>query len=207
MKSMATWNAQVLGVIVVSAAVVALASCSAPTSSQPAGAARVTEPSPAITITEEEVNAAQQAWCDALVEIGRRAEAGEDYRAFADQVLTDAYDYDNGQVFFKPTLAWGDQTFRKTKEGAMAYFVGGDDNYPNDKGFALKPWVAVRYDNGSRGAEGVQIHGNIGITMGNVYLTDKEGNEIFVDKTFVFRKTDDGKVRLIVHNSSLPYNP
>ena len=160
-----------------------------------------------VTLTEDEINAAQQAWCDALVKIGRLYEAGEDYRAFADQVLTDAYDYDDGQVFFKPTLTWGDQTFRKTKAGAMAYFVGGDEDFPHDKGFALKPWVAVRYDNGSRGAEGVQIHGNIGITMGNVYLTDKEGNEIFVDKTFVFRKTDDGKVRLIVHNSSLPHNP
>lgn len=182
-------------------------SCSSPPASPPpqgAGGAS----SEQVTLTVEEVNAAQQAWCDALVEIGRKYEAGEDYRAFADQVLTDAYDYDNGQVFFKPTLTWGDQTFRKTKAGAMAYFVGGDENYPNDKGFALKPWAAVSYDNGVRGATGdVQIHGNIGITMGNVYLTDKDGNEIFVDKTFVFRKTADGKVRLIVHKSSLPYNP
>ncbi|MCU0962540.1 MAG: hypothetical protein MUF48_20790 [Pirellulaceae bacterium] len=190
-------------------ATVVLSSCSSPTTPPapptPSGP-RATSAQP-VTVTEEEINAAQQAWCDALVEIGRRYEAGEDYRAFAEQVLTDAYDYDDGQVFFKPTLTWGDQTFRKTKAGALAYFVGGDENFPNDKGFALKPWVAVRYDNGSRGAEGVQIHGNIGITMGNVYLTDKAGNEIFVDKTFVFRKTDDGKVRLIVHNSSLPYNP
>lgn len=181
-------------------------SCSSPTA-PPASAGGQADSGESITLTEEEINAAQQAWCDALVEIGRKHEAGEDYRAFADQVLTDAYDYDNGQVFFKPTLAWGDQTFRKTKAGAMAYFVGGDEDFPNDKGFALKPWAAVRYDNGARGAEGVQIHGNIGITMGNVYLTDKEGNEIMVDKTFVFRKTDDGKVRLIVHVSSLPYNP
>jgi hypothetical protein len=28
-----------------------------------------------------------------------------------------------------------------------------------------------------------------------------------VDKTFVFLKGDDGKLRLIVHNSSLPYSP
>lgn len=181
-------------------------SCSSSTA-PPASPGEQADSSESVTLTEEEINAAQQAWCDALVEIGRKHEAGEDYRAFAEQVLTDAYDYDNGQVFFKPTLTWGDQTFRKTKAGALAYFVGGDEDFPNDEGFALKPWAAVSYDNGSRGAEGVQIHGNIGITMGNVYLTDKEGNEIMVDKTFVFRKTDDGKVRLIVHVSSLPYNP
>lgn len=160
-----------------------------------------------VTLTEAEVNAAQQAWCDALVEIGRRYDAGEDYRAFAEQVIRDAYDFEDGQVFFRPTLAWGDQTFRKTKEGALAYFVGGDENYPNDGGFALKGWQQVRYDNGARGADGVMIHGNIGLTMGNVYLTDKKGNEIYVDKTFVFRKDDRGVVRLILHKSSLPHNP
>ena len=191
-------------------ATVVFSSCSSP-STPPApqvSAGPLIASGEEVTLTEDEINAAQQAWCDALVEIGRLSEAGEDYRAFANQVLTDAYDYDNGQVFFKPTLTWGDQTFRKTKAGALAYFVGGDKDFPHDEGFALKPWVAVSYDNGARGAKGeVQIHGNIGITMGNVYLTDKEGNEIFVDKTFVFRKTDDGKVRLIVHKSSLPYNP
>jgi hypothetical protein len=160
----------------------------------------VTEP----TLTVAEINAAQQAWCDALVEIGRLHSTGGDYKAFAEQVLTDAYDYDSGRVFFKPTLTTGDQVFRKTKKGALAYFVGGDPEYPNDNGFALKPWVEVRYDNDERGAEEVMVLGNIGIAMGSVYFKDKEGNEIFVDKTFVFKKGDDGKVRLILHKSALP---
>jgi hypothetical protein len=37
-------------------------------------------------ITYDEVNAAQQAWCDALVEIGRLYEAGGDYKGFASEV-------------------------------------------------------------------------------------------------------------------------
>jgi hypothetical protein len=40
-------------------------------------------------------------------------------------------------VFLKPTLAFGDQTFRNDKKGALAYFIGGNTDYPNDKGFAL----------------------------------------------------------------------
>lgn len=158
-------------------------------------------------ITFEEVNAAQQAWCDALVKIGELNTNGGDYRAFAEQVLTDAYDYDNGKVFFKPTLAYGPRTFRVTKESAMAYFVGDNPAFPEDKGFALKPWVKARYDNLGEGNEGIQIHGNIAITMGNVYVTDKEGNETMVDKTWVFKKGDDGKLRIIMHHSSLPYTP
>ncbi len=159
------------------------------------------------TITVAEVNAAQQAWCDALVAIGKTAESGGDAKAFAEKVLTEAYNYDKGKVFFKPTLAYGKNTFRPTKEGALAYFVGGNPNFPEDKGFALKPWLKARYDNLGEGDEGIQIHGNIAITMGNVWVTDKEGKETMVDKTFVFQKGDDGKLRLIVHKSALPFSP
>lgn len=158
-------------------------------------------------VTYEEVNAAQQAWCDALVKIGKLYSEGGDYKAYADQVLSTLYNYDHGKVFFKPTLAYGAQTFRTTKKGALAYFVGGDADYPSDKGFALKPWVKVRYDNLGNQNEGIQIYGSVAIAMGNVWVTDREGHEIMVDKTFVFKKGKDGKLKIIVHKSSLPYSP
>ncbi|MDO8939658.1 MAG: hypothetical protein Q7U98_10910 [Methylicorpusculum sp.] len=158
-------------------------------------------------ITYDEVNAAQQAWCDALVKIGKLKEEGGDYKAYAEKVLSEAYNYDYGKVFFKPTLAFGDQTFRNDKKGALAYFVGGDPDYPNDKGFALKPWVKAQYDNTGDNNEGIQIYGSVAITMGNVWVTDKSGNEVMVDKTWVFKKGKDGKLRIIVHKSSLPYSP
>lgn len=158
-------------------------------------------------ITYEEVNKAQQDWCDALVKIGKLKEEGGDYKSFAEQVLSDAYNYDYGKVFFKPTLAYGDQTFRNDKKGALAYFIGGDADYPNDKGFALMPWVKARYDNAGKNNEGIQIYGSIAITMGNVWVTDKNGKEVMVDKTWVFKKGKDGKLRIIVHKSSLPFSP
>ena len=158
-------------------------------------------------ITYEEVNAAQQAWCDALVKIGKLKEEGGDYKAFAEQVLSEAYNYDNGKVFFKPTLAYGDQTFRNDKKGALAYFIGGDPAYPNDKGFALTPWVKARYDNAGEKNEGIQIYGSVAITMGNVWVTGKDGKDVMVDKTWVFKKGKDGKLRIIVHKSALPFAP
>jgi len=158
-------------------------------------------------ITYDEVNAAQQAWCDALVKIGKLKEDGGDYKAFAEQVLSEAYNYDNGKVFFKPTLAYGDQTFRNDKKGALAYFIGGDPAYPNDKGFALTPWVKARYDNAGEKNEGIQIYGSVAITMGNVWVTGKDGKEVMVDKTWVFKKGKDGKLRMIVHKSALPFTP
>jgi hypothetical protein len=158
-------------------------------------------------ITYDEVRAAEQAWCDALIKIGKIKEEGGDYKAFANQVLSDAYNYDYGKVFFKPTLAYGDQTFRNDKKGALSYFVAGDPDYPTDKGFAIKPWVKATYKNAGDKNEGIQIYGSVAITMGNVTFTDKDGNKVMVDKTWVFRKGKDGKLRIIVHKSALPYSP
>jgi hypothetical protein len=158
-------------------------------------------------ITKKEVNAAQQAWCDALVKIGKVYKEKGDYKKVASELIDDLYDFKEGKVFFKPTMAYGKNTFRTTKAGTLSYFVGGNRDFPEDKGFALKPWVKVRYDNGGKGDEMVQIHGNIALTMGNVYLTGKDGKEIMVDKTFAFRKDSDGKLRLVVHKSALPFKP
>ena len=157
-------------------------------------------------ITEADVEAAQQAWCDGLVAIGKIYKARGEYKAAASKMIDDLYDYKDGKVFFKPTLAFGKNTFRSTKEGALSYFVGGNKDFPEDTGFALKEWVKVRYDNNAA-ENGIQIHGNVAITMGNVYLTNSKGEEVMVDKTFVFRKCKDGKLRLCVHKSALPFDP
>jgi hypothetical protein len=162
---------------------------------------------PAIVITDADVNAAQQAWCDGLVKIGKSYKDGGDYKAVASQFIDDEYDFKEGRVFFRPTLALAPQSFRTTKAGTLAYFVGGDQNFPNDKGFALQPWVKCRYDNAVEGSNAIQIHGDTALAMGNVYLTGADGKEIFVDKVFAFRKGSDGKLRLIVHKSALPNAP
>ena len=156
------------------------------------------------TITVEEVNAAQQAWCDGLVNIGKVYKESGDYKGVASKFIDDAYDFSGGRTFFRPTLATAPQAFRTTKDGALAYFVGGGSKFPDDKGFALSPWVKARYDNAVEGSNAIQIHGNVALAMGNVYLTGEDGNEIFVDKVFAFRKCPDGKLRLIVHKSALP---
>lgn len=157
-------------------------------------------------ITEAQVNAAQQAWCDGLVRVAQTHAKGGDATAEAATMIDALYDYAEGKVFFKPTLAYGPRTFRPTREGALAYFVGGNPSFPEDAGFALKGWTKVRYDNNAA-ENGIQIHGDIAITMGNVYLTGPDGTEIMVDKTFVFRRDKEGNLRLCVHKSALPFSP
>lgn len=166
-----------------------------------AGAAQATTVNRAVT--EAEVLAAQQAWCDALVSIsetyGKDGHAAA--RAFAEQVIDSAYAYQMGVVLFKPTLTVVPQTFRTTRDGALSYFVGGDSNYPNDSGFALKGWTACSATNA-----GIFISGNSATSMGNVSITDKSGAVTTVDKTWKFVKDDEGQLRIAVHHSSLPYS-
>lgn len=155
-------------------------------------------------ITEAEVQAAQEAWGKALIQIGQDYDSKglKKATATAQAVLDAAYGYNMGPVLFKPTLTHGDQTFRTTKEGALAYFVGGNKAYPNDSGFALKGWQKYEYKNAA-----VHINGDMALTMGNVMLTDKNGNVTKVDKTWAFKKDDQGKLRIVLHHSSLPYTP
>ncbi len=155
-----------------------------------------------MTITESEVLAAQKAWGDALVAISttydQKGKAAA--KALAEKIIDQAYGYQFGAVLFKPTLTQTPQTFRTTRQGALAYFVGGDPSFPNDTGFALKGWRKVEIRNA-----GIFINGNVATTMGNVLITDKTGKVTTVDKTWKFIKDNNGKLRIVVHHSSLPY--
>ncbi|MCA6509516.1 MAG: hypothetical protein ACK596_11765 [Pseudanabaena sp.] len=155
------------------------------------------------SITESEVLAAQKAWGDALVSISTTydTEGKDAAKALAGKVIDEAYGYQFGLVLFKPTLTTTPQTFRTTRASALAYFVGDDPAFPKDKGFALNGWRKVESKN-----VGIFIAGDTATSMGKVTLTDKDGNVITVDKTWQFFKDDTGKLRIVVHHSSLPYS-
>jgi hypothetical protein len=170
-----------------------------------AAAALMTAVAPAFagdSITETEVLAAQQGWCNALVEISAtNAKSGQAAaKALAETVIDSAYAYQTGPVLFKPTLTVNPQTFRTEREGALAYFVGGDPAYPDDSGFALNDWVKCEVDNAA-----VFIVGNSASTMGKVHFTDKDGDVTTVDKSWQFVKDDAGQLRIVLHHSSLEF--
>lgn len=155
-------------------------------------------------ITEADVLAAQQAWGNALVKIATDYDEGgiAKAKATAEAVLDAAYGYNMGAVLFKPTLAVAPQTFRPTKEGALAYFVGHNPKFPNDSGFAIKGWRSFSVTNSA-----IQLHGNTAMSMGNVSVTDKAGKTTTVDKTWGYVRDDQGNLRIVLHHSSLPYQP
>lgn len=153
---------------------------------------------------EDDLTAARAAWGEGLVAISRAYEEDgiEAARRLASEIIDTTYGYDQGPVLFKPTLSGGEQTFRTTKEGALAYFVGHDPDFPNDGGFGIKGWRETRSETAASFTEG-----NVGIWMGWVFFTDKDGQTIKVDKTFGYKKGPDGAMKIVLHHSSLPYEP
>ena len=105
-----------------------------------------------------------------------------------------------GHIF--ATLASVDQ-FRTSFDSALSYFVGGNPTYPEDKGFAIKPWSKVRWKN-------VGITNNsctMAVAMGNYYFTPVGGGEeTKVEYTFGYIRGNNGALKIVVHQSSVPYN-
>ncbi len=153
-------------------------------------------------ITLDMIHQAQEDWGDGLVKISKIHREGGDAKAAAAEMLNTLYYFPKGKVLFKPTLAHGAQTFRPDFAGALSYFVGGNPKYPGDSGFALKPFDTHRND-----IDSCIIDGDIAIVMGHIYLKSPDGAETMVDKTFAYKLDNDGRLRIITHHSSLPFNP
>ena len=157
-----------------------------------------------MSITEAEIEQARTNWGNALVAIAKSYEEGgiDSARELAGNVLDAAYGYNLGPVLFKPTLASGEKTFRPTKKGALSYFVGHDDDYPLDGGFGIKGWRTCTSETSA-----TFIEGDVAMWMGWVTMTDKDGNVTKVDKSWGYKKDADGTLRIVLHHSSLPYQP
>jgi hypothetical protein len=177
-----------------------LAAVPAEAARRPAQPAAATTASPCIT--EQEVVQAQRAWGDGIVRIGRIFREGEDYAAAAADHINRFYGYDQSLVLFKPTLAAQEQ-FRITFDSALSYFVGQNPSFPEDRGFAIRPWTKVRWKNSGI----VNNSCNMAVAMGNYWFTPADGGaETKVEYTFGYVRGPDGALRIVVHHSSVPFS-
>lgn len=153
-------------------------------------------------IVENEVSQAQQAWGEGIVKIGEVYKSGGDYKAAATEHINNFYNYQEGTVLFKPTLV-SQKQFRLDFDGALSYFIAGDSSYPEDHGFAIKPWSSVRWENVE-----TKIVGGVALAMGNYYFTPVAGgDEVKVEYSFAYVKDREGKLKIILHDSHIPYSP
>ena len=157
-------------------------------------------------ITEEEVLAAQKLWSDSIKKISKIYLEKGDYVAAATEAAGQLYGYGHSKVLFKPTKA-AEVQFRPLASDAMSYFVGNKavkDGYGEDAGFAInggRGWSDVVFDNHQ-----IDVSGGTAIAMGNYYFTAADDqSKTKVEYTFGYKKNPDGKVRIFLHHSSVPF--
>merc|ERR1712216_647638 len=135
------------------------------------------------------------------------AEKG-DYVEAAGDAAGKLYGYGHSDVLFKPTKATKNP-FRATAESAMSYFVGAEamknDKFKGeDAGFAInggRGWKDCTFNNHK-----IDLNGPTAQAMGDYVFTDAtSGDKVRVEYTFGYKRNDDGKVRIYLHHSSVPY--
>lgn len=148
-------------------------------------------------ITKAEVQAAQQAWGQGIVDISRvYAETG-DAKARATEHINSMYAYNDTIVLFKPTLAADDQ-FRGSFDEALSYFIGREGT--EDTGFGIQGWTNVRFEN-----EGIYCGEDLAMAMGNYFFTGPDGKDTKVEYSFGYVRGGDGNLKIMLQHSSVPY--
>merc|ERR1719230_230866 len=157
-----------------------------------------------------EVEEAQKLWAESIASISKVYAEKGDYVAAAGEAAGKLYGYGKSNVLFKPTKATNNP-FRPTGEDAMSYFVGAEamsnDKFKGeDAGFAInggKGWKSVIFRNHK-----IDLNGPTAQAMGDYVFTDAtSGDKVRVEYTFGYKRNDDGKVRIYLHHSSVPYAP
>ena len=151
-------------------------------------------------ITKDQIHKAQKKWGDGIIKIGSLMNDQPACSKFTNFFLNNIYDFKNSDVLFKPTKANKEQ-FRPKIEMALSYFLGGKNSfYIEDEGFAIKPWVEVKFEN-----FGFIIEENRALVMGNYFFTDSTGSTLKVEYTFGYKLSND-KLVIDLHHSSLPFS-
>lgn len=161
-------------------------------------------------ITYQEVRTALRDWCDGIIEIGKVYKEGGDFKAKAMQHIEASYAFthelgEGNQLLFKPTKA-SEHPFRSNFDEFVSYFVG-DGKYSEDTGFAITPWTGIRFD-----MHGVYITDSSATVSGQYWFTNDAGDdstETKVEYTFQFVRVakPEGKLKIVLHHSSLPFSP
>ena len=149
-------------------------------------------------VTVADVENAQKEWGGGVVAIAAAHSSEGDFVERARLHVESLYAYDISPVLFKPTFAIEEQ-FRPTFEGALSYFVAENGVCPEDKGFAIKGWTKVRFEN-----DNVVINGATAMAMGNYFFTNSKGEEVKVEYSFGYVTDSEGKLRINLHHSSIP---
>ena len=140
---------------------------------------------------------AQKKWADKIINIGKAFVEKKQIHTLTEELLN-LYAFEFCEVLFKPTLA-KKQQFRSSKDEFISYFLGNNGICSEDKGFAIKKWKSIRYENYK-----ISIYKDSIISMGNYFFEDIDSSNLKVEFTFGYIMIDN-ELKIRLHHSSLPY--
>ena len=149
---------------------------------------------------ENLVTFTQNKWADTVLKIGNAYKKKINLDNLVCELLNNVYAFNHCEVLFKPTLAKHNQ-FRSTKEEFISYFLGQNNKCPEDKGFAIKNWEAIKFENYK-----ITEFDNYFLSMGNYFFQENKNTILKVEYTFGFIKINNNELRINLHHSSLPYD-
>ncbi len=152
-------------------------------------------------ITKEQIYNVQKKWGNSIIEIGNLKNDFLACEKKLDKILEELYAFEKGPILFKPTKA-SQIPFRSTKEGTKSYFIGGNEQFPEDHGFALQQWGKVRFEN-----KLFLIEEKRAIVMGNYFFYNQNNEELMVEFTFGYWQNEKNELKIDIHHSSIPYQP
>jgi hypothetical protein len=147
-----------------------------------------------ININKKEILTFLNSWKDGVIDIGQVHKDGGDYKERAQSFIKDHYAFGYEEVLFKPTFT-SDVVFRNNFADALSYFIKG--HFPEDNGFALKPWKEI-----TPSEVNILIEQGLYAVMGILKFQSYESsNPVRVVFTFVLVRGDD-KLKIKIHHSS-----
>ena len=146
------------------------------------------------------VNNTQNRWADLILKIGKEYKKNSNLQNLVDELLHEIYSFNHCDVLFKPTMAVSQQ-FRSSKNEFISYFLGQNNVCKEDKGFAIKNWKSIKFEN----YKIVDLDKYV-ISMGNYFFEDENNKSLKVEFTFGFIKINNNELKINLHHSSLPYN-
>eukprot|EP00928_Gymnodinium_smaydae_P045670 TRINITY_DN30404_c0_g2_i1.p1 TRINITY_DN30404_c0_g2~~TRINITY_DN30404_c0_g2_i1.p1 ORF type:complete len:854 (-),score=140.25 TRINITY_DN30404_c0_g2_i1:81-2567(-) len=152
-----------------------------------------------VGITQEEIRTAQRMWADGVVEIGKYYAKGWHYHERTNMFVDTTYGYDVLPVtLFRPAQAER-HPFRRTRDGAISYFIGGNDDFAEDSGFALRPWTSIEFENGA-----LLLDGELAWAVGLRVCRAADGSTSRTQYVMGYVRDSSGALRLGLHHETVP---
>lgn len=150
-------------------------------------------------IRREEVLDVQMRWREHIMDLRNHREDRTYCERKAKELVNRLYNYGRSDVLFKPTLA-ALRPFRPSVRGAISYFIGRDEHYPEDRGFALALMSSILMENHQ-----ILTSSDYALAMGHYHFTMDDGSVVMAEYSFGYVRDEAGELRIQLHHSSMPF--